>query len=47
MTPRTLKSTLKFEVTALNPNGDWLIEVIDEGGANVNIEWAKLIVGYE
>jgi subtilisin-like proprotein convertase family protein len=40
---RWTASTEEFAGQALG--GEWIIEVIDEGGARVLVEWAQVMVG--
>lgn len=37
----------KFDFKGADPNGEWVIEVIDdEGDANFSVEWAQVMLGY-
>ena len=41
---RWTRSTTEFSGEKLE--GEWIVDVVDEGGADVSIEWAKLQIGY-
>lgn len=39
-------SATKFDFKGADPKGEWVIEIIEEQGANLSVEWAQVMLGY-